>query len=162
MKDAHSKMDTTSPMYVYVRYMQLWKQLQEVTSLTLAHDDLLSHKRQKWIWAPYKVCILARFRGVTLDAVWIGEWICWSLVYTPLGTTSNYSATANLQNSQITTAPAKPFPSLLCLQQPFPSNGFEQWSFFSFPHSGLLVNCQPSTNWFPGWRPFHTNLPNFS
>jgi hypothetical protein len=30
-------------------------------------------------------------------------------LYTPLGTTSNYSATANLHNSQITTAPAKPF-----------------------------------------------------
>jgi hypothetical protein len=29
--------------------------------------------------------------------------------YTPLGTTSNYSASANLHNSQITAAPAKPF-----------------------------------------------------
>jgi hypothetical protein len=32
-------------------------------------------------------------------------------LYTPLGTTSNYSATANLRNSQITTAPTKPFPA---------------------------------------------------
>jgi hypothetical protein len=32
-------------------------------------------------------------------------------VHTRLGTTSNYSATANLHNSQITTAPAKPFPA---------------------------------------------------
>jgi hypothetical protein len=32
-------------------------------------------------------------------------------LYTPLGTTSNYSATANFHNSQTTTAPAKPFPA---------------------------------------------------
>jgi hypothetical protein len=31
-------------------------------------------------------------------------------LYTQLVTTSNYSATGNLHNSQITTAPAKPFP----------------------------------------------------
>jgi hypothetical protein len=31
-------------------------------------------------------------------------------LYTQLGNTSHYSATANLHNSQITTAPAKPFP----------------------------------------------------
>jgi hypothetical protein len=31
--------------------------------------------------------------------------------YTPLGTTSNYSATANLHNSQITISTAKPFPA---------------------------------------------------
>jgi hypothetical protein len=31
-------------------------------------------------------------------------------LYTRLGTTSNYSATANLHNSQITTASAKPLP----------------------------------------------------
>jgi hypothetical protein len=43
---------------------------------------------------------------VTIDGVWIGEWISW-----PLGTTSNYSAIANLHNSQITTAPAKLFPA---------------------------------------------------
>jgi hypothetical protein len=30
-------------------------------------------------------------------------------LYTWLGTTSNYSATTNLHNSQITTAPTKPF-----------------------------------------------------
>jgi hypothetical protein len=32
-------------------------------------------------------------------------------LHTRLGTTGNYSATANLHNSQITTAPAKPFPA---------------------------------------------------
>jgi hypothetical protein len=32
-------------------------------------------------------------------------------LYTRLGTTSNYSAAANLHSSQITRAPAKPFPA---------------------------------------------------
>jgi hypothetical protein len=44
------------------------------------------------------------------------DWILDSLtdhLHTPLGTKSNYSATANLHNSQINTAPAKPFSSLL-------------------------------------------------
>jgi hypothetical protein len=38
--------------------------------------------------------------------------------------------------------------------------------FFSSPHSGHLVTAaraellstDNSTNWFPGWRPFHANL----
>jgi hypothetical protein len=34
--------------------------------------------------------------GVTVDGVWIDEWIYWSLIKR-LGTKSNYSATANLQ-----------------------------------------------------------------
>jgi hypothetical protein len=34
---------------------------------------------------------------------------------TPFGTTSNCSTTANLHNSQIITAPTKPFSSPLCL-----------------------------------------------
>jgi hypothetical protein len=33
-------------------------------------------------------------------------------LYTRLGTTRNYNSTANLHNSQITTAPAKPFPAV--------------------------------------------------
>jgi hypothetical protein len=50
---------------------------------------------------------------VTIDGVWIGEWIYWLL--TPLGTTGIYSAIADHHTLQITTAPAKPFSSLLCL-----------------------------------------------
>jgi hypothetical protein len=46
---------------------------------------------------------------VTIDGVWIGYRIYWPL--TRLGTTRNYSTTTNLHNSQITTAPAKPFPA---------------------------------------------------
>jgi hypothetical protein len=34
-------------------------------------------------------------------------------LYTPLGTTRNYRATANLHNSQITTVADKPFASLM-------------------------------------------------
>jgi hypothetical protein len=44
--------------------------------------------------------------SVTIDGFWIGFI---DLLYTRLGNTSNYSATANLYNSQITTAPANPF-----------------------------------------------------
>jgi hypothetical protein len=58
-------------------------------------------------------------------------------LYTRLGSTSNYSATADLHNSQITTAPAKPFSSLLCLHEPFPSNGFNSGDS-SASHAQLL------------------------
>jgi hypothetical protein len=51
------------------------------------------------------VYVLSRFRGVTdgngLDVGFI------DLLYTPLGTIRNYSATANLHALQITTASAK-------------------------------------------------------
>jgi hypothetical protein len=63
---------------------------------------------------PFKMCSsetqynVTCFGGVTIDGGWIGEWI-----FGPLGTTSSYSATATLHNSQITTAPDKPFSSLL-------------------------------------------------
>jgi hypothetical protein len=45
------------------------------------------------------------------------------LLYTRLVTTNTYSATANLNISQITTAPAKPFLASR-LYQPFPGKGF--------------------------------------
>jgi hypothetical protein len=43
-------------------------------------------------------------------------------LYTPLGTTGNYTTIANLHTLQITKAPAKPFSTLLCFHQPFPGN----------------------------------------
>jgi hypothetical protein len=60
---------------------------------------------------PIRNYILPRF-WMTIDEVWIGEWIYWPLIhsYTRLVSTSNYSATANLYNSQIT-SPAKSFPT---------------------------------------------------
>jgi hypothetical protein len=44
---------------------------------------------------------------VTIDGVWIGDSIYWPIINSRLRTTSNYSATANVHNSQITTAPTK-------------------------------------------------------
>jgi hypothetical protein len=47
---------------------------------------------------------------VTIDGVWIGEWIYWPLIHT----TRNYKQLQHrryLHNSEITTAPAKPFPA---------------------------------------------------
>jgi hypothetical protein len=72
-------------------------------------------------------------------------------LYTPLGTTSNYSAIANLHTLQITTAPVKPFSSLLYLQQLFPSNGFNSGHSSAsrfhvvvrrISRNWTLVNCQ--------------------
>jgi hypothetical protein len=42
-------------------------------------------------------------------------------LYTPLGTTSTYSAITDLHNLQITIAPATPLSGLLCIHQPFPA-----------------------------------------
>jgi hypothetical protein len=58
---------------------------------------------------------LSRFKGD------YGRDMDWGMDLLP--TTSNYSAIANLHTSQITTAPDKPFTSLLC-HQPFPGNCF--------------------------------------
>jgi hypothetical protein len=44
-------------------------------------------------------------------------------LYTPLGIASSYSAIADLHTLKITTAPSKPFSSLLC-HQLFLGNGF--------------------------------------
>jgi hypothetical protein len=49
-------------------------------------------------------------------------------IYTPLGNTRNYSATANLHTSQIAAAHTKHFPAY-CLNQPFPGNGFHNGDF---------------------------------
>jgi hypothetical protein len=59
--------------------------------------------------------------SVTIHGVWIGGFT--DHLYTRLGTTSNYSATANLLNLQIITAHAKPILAC-CLHQPFPGKGY--------------------------------------
>jgi hypothetical protein len=56
-------------------------------------------------------------------------------LYTPVATTSNYSALANLHTLQITTAPAKPFSSLLSSSAVSCKRLVIQWRFFSFPRS---------------------------
>jgi hypothetical protein len=69
-------------------------------------------------------------------------------LYAPLRTTSIYSATTNLSNLQMTTATAKPFSSLLCLHQPFPSNGVKILQLPElrfYPHS-LLCKTEFSTD----------------
>jgi hypothetical protein len=66
---------------------------------------------------------LSRFRGVTIEGVALMTGFIDHL-YTPFGSTGDYSAVASLYNSQITTAPAKLLSSLLCLHEPFPSNDF--------------------------------------
>jgi hypothetical protein len=64
----------------------------------------------------YQVGSIFTCMCVTIDGVWIGEWIYWPLTHTHthtrLGITSNYSSTADPQNSRITTAPAKPQSSI--------------------------------------------------
>jgi hypothetical protein len=92
-------------------------------------------------------------------------------LYTPLGTTSNYSATVDLQNSQITTAPAKPFLaccavinlSLVTASKSKDSSASRVWVLLSQPHAqnschGCQLNysaissqppMQSSTDWLP-------------
>jgi hypothetical protein len=66
-------------------------------------------------------CHVARVCDYRRGMDWILDFM--THLCTLLRTISNYNAIADLHNSQITT-PAMPFSSLLCLQQPFPSNGF--------------------------------------
>jgi hypothetical protein len=59
--------------------------------------------------ANFSVLILSRICVWLSTGFWIGYWIYWHS-YTRLGTTSNYSALADLHTLQITTAHAKPVP----------------------------------------------------
>jgi hypothetical protein len=66
-------------------------------------------------------------------------------LYTPLGTTSNYSATADLHTLQITTAPAKPFPACYVLTSRFlatTSNSGDS----SASHAQVLLSQPPVQN----------------
>jgi hypothetical protein len=87
-------------------------------------------------------------------------------LYTPLGTTSTYSVTANVHNSRITTASTKPFPACCgitnCSLATASNSGDSSAS-----HAQVLSSQPPSQNsalnWqLPGWWPFHTNLQVFS
>jgi hypothetical protein len=91
-------------------------------------------------------------------------------LYTPLGATSNYSATANLQNSQFTTATAfnsgdssSSCPHVVTVRQisrnwTLVNCQLNNSTISSQPPLKRSLNCQPSANWVPGWWPFHTNL----
>jgi hypothetical protein len=84
------------------------------------HNSLSSRNRVFYISQCYSVVAISNLLamvlvssniGVTTDEVWIGEWI--DHLYTWFVSTRNYSTTADLHNSQITTAPIKPFSSLV-------------------------------------------------
>jgi hypothetical protein len=67
-------------------------------------------------------------------------------LYTRLVSTSNYSATANLHNSQIITAPAKPFPAccvFTSLSLATASNSGDS----SASRAHAIPYCPPSHNW---------------
>jgi hypothetical protein len=91
---------------------------------------------------------------VTTDGVRICERIYWLLIHR---TTSNYSATASLHNSQITTAPAKPF--LACCV-------FTSCSLATASNSGdssasrsqVLASQTPIQNWLgrPNCPPYNS------
>jgi hypothetical protein len=74
----------------------------------------LYNKTGTWLTDSYSF-ILPRFKGVWLWAgfILVNGFIDHLYEYTPLGTTNNYSSIANVHSLQITTAPAKPFYSLL-------------------------------------------------
>jgi hypothetical protein len=66
--------------------------------------------------------------------VWIRGWIYWHTCthHLELRVIAALSLISTFYKSL---ARAKCLPSLLCLQQPFPSNGFQLSKFFSFPRS---------------------------
>jgi hypothetical protein len=112
-------------------------------------------------------------------------------LYTPLGTTCNYSAIDNLHKSQITTATVKPSSACWlfnsCSLATASNNGGSSasrahvvtvrriscnWtlstvnsttapSLLSLPCKARF-SCQPSTDWVPGWRPLHSKPLVFS
>jgi hypothetical protein len=70
-------------------------------------------------------------------------------LYTPLGTTGNYSTTANLHTLQFTTAPAKPFPACCVLTShslATASNSGYSSAFHAqdLPSLTLVQNCLPA------------------
>jgi hypothetical protein len=80
----------------------------------------------------------AEYLCEVLGCVTVG-WLDLLHLYTLLGTTSNYSAIANLHDWQFTTAPAKPIPG----------NGFNSGDSLAsrpqvLPSPTLVQNCQPA------------------
>jgi hypothetical protein len=94
--------------------------------------------------------LLSRSMGcVTIDGVWICERIYWPLIHTTQN--YNYSAVADLHTLHITTALAKPFSSLLCLHQPFSSDGFNSGDF-SASRAQVLSSQHPVQNLPLNWQ----------
>jgi hypothetical protein len=87
--------------------------------------------------------ILSRV-GVTIDVVWICEWMYWPLIHTTRK--YNYSATANLHNSQMIRAHAKRFPA--CCVFTSRSLATASNSGHSFTRSGsIFTDSHAELNW---------------
>jgi hypothetical protein len=92
---------------------------------------------------------------VTTDGVWIGYCIYWPLVCT----TRNYIL-------QITDTHILVSSVYYSFHLPFPRNGFTDGDSSASSAQVLLsqppvqnsLSTENSTNWVPGWRPFHTNF----
>jgi hypothetical protein len=107
---------------------------------------------------------------VTIDRVWIGEWIYCLLIHT----TRNYKHLTTFSLiSTIDKSPQHPlnlFPtSCLFINRSLATASNSGDSSASLAQVLLLQppvqnSCQlpPTTNWVPGWRPFHTSLLVFS
>jgi hypothetical protein len=84
----------------------LWK----LSSICILHLHVLYFKELFFLY--YYCHVLGACVYETIDEVWTGDWIYWHTCHTTW-TASNYSAVTDLHNSQVTTASAKPFSSLL-------------------------------------------------
>jgi hypothetical protein len=115
----HSEMWGSWLVYCYV-----WQEKQN-SYIVITYNRMHS-LRIKNLLPSNECCFVVRFEVATQQQLytlqychvleWLstGFWVCIGFtdhVYTRLRTTSNYSVTANLHNSKITTAPAKPFPA---------------------------------------------------
>jgi hypothetical protein len=104
--------------------------------------------------------ILSWFRGMTIDGIWIGELdlltTCthhWELPFTDHWHTEP-NVLILLQ-----------FLLAVSWQRLLPREILRLPALKSSCHSRMyraFVRCQLTTNWIPGWRPFHTNLLVFS
>jgi hypothetical protein len=88
---------------------------------------------------------------VTIDVVWIGEWIYWPFLHMTQST-NNYSATTNLHNSQTPTTSTKPF-SACCV---FTSHSL---AMASNSEDSLASQTQAIASWPSSCNWNHT--PNF-
>jgi hypothetical protein len=90
---------------------------------------------------------------VTIDGVWIGEWIFWSLIYTTWNDTLQITDMQRLVSSAITVSTSR---FLATASTEGDCSASRTQVLLSQPP--VKNSCQLITNWVPGWRPFHTNL----
>jgi hypothetical protein len=127
-------------MCVYINGGKLLKQMCMDTSSGIQDKSgtiqyITTHAENHWRYTTYYHVFEWLQMSFELVNGFTDHWHIWHR------TTINYSATANLRSSQITTALAKPFSSLLCLHQPFLGNGFKKWRSLSFSCSRPLFSA---------------------